>query len=268
MGDLNINPSETRSHLTRYILNDTIILKTLVIRRMNMKRRIFTLLAIIGFVVLMLCSCSNVDCYNGQIKMLEDKGFVIVGNKDDVVEFAHSLINDLIDDIVSSQGNGSGLVEDPYNQGSTTESQGNLSSGLIDDPYNQDCTEVPQNYSLTTPTNDIAIPISTLEQIINPGIIPWDTDKFVNPNVSVTIGSNVNQVIGTTFSVNADHIVEAVLMENSEGEKAFVVLYNNSDSAFNSTILFSMFRQYSAYTAGPWFGEATVVTVFYDNFKY
>lgn len=195
------------------------MLTTLVIRRMNMKRKIFMLLAIIGFVVLMLCSCSEESYYKNEIKRLEKLGFTVVGDTDDAIEYIGSIyvefFNNYLDSITTSTGNsGSGLITDPYNQDTSTSVNNSSNSGLVNDPYNDEA------------------------------ILP---DKYVSEQ-------STNIIYAMVFDFDEENIKEAVLLRNSKDEIAIVALFNDEVSA-NSARLFLL--DLAATNAGPWFGKMT-----------
>lgn len=215
--------------LTGYALDDTIMLTTLVIRRMNMKRKIFMLLAIIGFVVLMLCSCSEESYYKNEIKRLEKLGFTVVGDTDDAIEYIGSIyvefFNNYLDSITTSTGNsGSGLITDPYNQDTSTSVNNSSNSGLVNDPY-----EIP--------------PISEA------------TDGVIYYPYPLVTGQPTQIITSSSFTLfDEDHVKEAVLLQNIKGEVAVVALFTDESSASTST---QFLPTLACVHAGPWFGKTT-----------
>ena len=212
-----------------------------------MKRKIFILLAIISFVVLALCSCSEEGYYKNEIKRLEKMGFSVVGDTDDAIEYIDALYEDFFNSLMdsvqtSTENSGSGLITDPYNQDTSTSVNNSSNSGLVNDPY--------ENPPISETTG---------------GVI-----YYPYPLLTGQPGQHITTTTVTLFA--KDQVKEAVLLQNIKGEIAIVALFTDEDSA-NSSIEF--LPTLACLNAGPWFGKMTtfvagptdVIIQLYPNMK-
>ena len=211
-----------------------------------MNRKTFILLAIISFVVLMLCSCSDTyesdyDTYTSRIEELIDLGYEPIGGTEDVKAYLLANLRKPFGSgtgtSTSSGNNFHGLVPDPYNDNTTSTASKNnrASSSLIDDPYANSNSNVaianPNINELISSTNNgpFAIP-------------PEDINSIFFPT---------KYTIDYIFS----EIIEATLLKHRNGYYAFVIFFNSDDAASDLSNHCDLPSTCPWFTYKPWGGS-------------